>query len=76
MTKNVLHLTAQKYFRSFFYRATTPLGYHNVKIVGDLQCQFPAYICDVAKTLDDLLLLDDPRLYQVCEPVLPEELPW
>ena len=27
------------------------------------------------KTLDDLLLLGDPRLYQVCEPVLPEELP-
>jgi peptide deformylase len=27
------------------------------------------------KTLDDLLLLGDPRLYQVCEPVLPAELP-
>ncbi|MDB5154095.1 MAG: peptide deformylase [Mucilaginibacter sp.] len=27
------------------------------------------------KTLDDLLLLGDPRLYQVCEPVLPDELP-
>lgn len=27
------------------------------------------------KTLDDLLLLGDPRLYQVCGPVLPEELP-
>ena len=27
------------------------------------------------KTLDDLLLLGDPRLYQVCEPVLQEELP-
>jgi peptide deformylase len=27
------------------------------------------------KTLDDLLLLGDPRLYQICEPVLPEELP-
>ena len=27
------------------------------------------------KTLDDLLLLGDPRLYQVCDPVLPEELP-
>lgn len=27
------------------------------------------------KTLDDLLLLGDPRLYQVCEPVLPKELP-
>jgi peptide deformylase len=26
------------------------------------------------KTLDDLLLLGDPRLYQVCEPVLPEEV--
>jgi peptide deformylase len=26
------------------------------------------------KTLDDLLLLGDPRLYQICEPVLPEEL--
>jgi len=27
------------------------------------------------KTLDDLLLLGDPRLYQICEPVLPDELP-
>jgi peptide deformylase len=27
------------------------------------------------KNIDDLLLLGDPRLYQVCEPVLPEELP-
>ncbi|MDB5141550.1 MAG: peptide deformylase [Mucilaginibacter sp.] len=27
------------------------------------------------KTLDDLLLLGDPRLYRVCEPVLPAELP-
>ena len=27
------------------------------------------------KTLDDLLLLGDPRLYEVCEPVLKEELP-
>ncbi len=27
------------------------------------------------KTLDDLLLLGDPRLYQVSDPVLPEELP-
>jgi peptide deformylase len=27
------------------------------------------------KTLDDLLLLGDPRLYQVCDPVLPDELP-
>jgi peptide deformylase len=27
------------------------------------------------KTLDDLLLLGDPRLYQVCNPVLPDELP-
>jgi peptide deformylase len=27
------------------------------------------------KTLDDLLLLGDPRLYQVCEPVLPAEFP-
>jgi peptide deformylase len=27
------------------------------------------------KTLNDLLLLGDPRLYEVCEPVLPEELP-
>jgi len=27
------------------------------------------------KTLDDLLLLGDPRLYQICEPVLSEELP-
>jgi peptide deformylase len=27
------------------------------------------------KTLDDFLLLGDPRLYQVCEPVLPAELP-
>lgn len=27
------------------------------------------------KTLDDLLLLGDLRLYQVCEPILPEELP-
>jgi peptide deformylase len=27
------------------------------------------------KTLDDLLLLGDPRLYQVCEPVLRDELP-
>jgi len=27
------------------------------------------------KTLNDLLLLGDPRLYQVCEPVLKEELP-
>ena len=27
------------------------------------------------KTLDDLLLLGDPRLYQVCDPVLPGELP-
>ncbi|MFN8354614.1 MAG: peptide deformylase [Spirosomataceae bacterium] len=26
------------------------------------------------KTLSDLLLLGDPRLYQVCEPVLPTEL--
>lgn len=28
----------------------------------------------VMKTLDDLLLLGDPRLYQVCEPVLQTEL--
>lgn len=27
------------------------------------------------KTLDDLLLLGDPRLYQVCDPVLPNEHP-
>jgi len=27
------------------------------------------------KTLEDLLLLGDPRLYQICEPVLPEEFP-
>ena len=27
------------------------------------------------KSLDDLLLLGDPRLYQICEPILPEELP-
>ena len=27
------------------------------------------------KTIDDLLLLGDTRLYQVCEPVLPAELP-
>lgn len=27
------------------------------------------------KTLDDLLLLGDPRLYQISEPVLPDELP-
>jgi len=27
------------------------------------------------KTLKDLLLLGDPRLYAVCEPVLPSELP-
>jgi len=27
------------------------------------------------KTLDDLLLLGDPRLYQVCEPVLQTDLP-
>ena len=27
------------------------------------------------KTLDDLLLLGDPRLYQVCDPVLPSEQP-
>jgi len=27
------------------------------------------------KTLDDLLLLGDPRLYEMCKPVLPEELP-
>ena len=27
------------------------------------------------KTLNDLLLLGDPRLYEVCEPVLQEELP-
>ena len=27
------------------------------------------------KTLNDLLLLGDPRLYEVCEPVLKEELP-
>ncbi|MBS1528850.1 MAG: peptide deformylase [Bacteroidetes bacterium] len=27
------------------------------------------------KTLDDLLLLGDPRLYEVCEPVLQSELP-
>ena len=27
------------------------------------------------KTLDDLLLLGDPRLYQVCEPVYQHELP-
>ncbi len=27
------------------------------------------------KTLDDLLLLGDPRLYRVCEPVLKDELP-
>ncbi|MGZ3756776.1 MAG: peptide deformylase [Mucilaginibacter sp.] len=26
------------------------------------------------KTLNDLLLLGDPRLYEICEPVLPEEL--
>jgi peptide deformylase len=26
------------------------------------------------KTIDDLLLLGDPRLYQVCQPVLPDEL--
>jgi peptide deformylase len=28
------------------------------------------------KTLDDLLLLGDPRLYQVCEPVYQHELPF
>jgi len=27
------------------------------------------------KTLQDLLLLGDPRLYEKCDPVLPEELP-
>jgi len=27
------------------------------------------------KTIDDLLLLGDPRLYETCEPVLEEELP-
>ena len=27
------------------------------------------------KTLNDLLLLGDPRLYEICEPVLREELP-
>jgi peptide deformylase len=27
----------------------------------------------MAKSLDDLLLLGDPRLYEVCEPVLPSE---
>jgi peptide deformylase len=27
------------------------------------------------KTLDDLLLLGDPRLYQVCDSILPPELP-
>lgn len=27
------------------------------------------------KTLNDLLLLGDPRLYETCAPVLPEELP-
>ena len=27
------------------------------------------------KTLNELLLLGDPRLYEICEPVLPEELP-
>jgi peptide deformylase len=27
------------------------------------------------KTLNDLLLLGDPRLYEVCQPVLPDELP-
>src|SRR6201999_2458585 len=27
------------------------------------------------KTLDNLLLLGDPRLYQVCEPISPAELP-
>ena len=27
------------------------------------------------KTLKDLLLLGDPRLYEMCEPVLPSELP-
>lgn len=27
------------------------------------------------KTLDDLLLLGDPRLYETCTPVVPEELP-
>lgn len=27
------------------------------------------------KTLNDLLLLGDPRLYEICEPVLHEELP-
>jgi peptide deformylase len=29
----------------------------------------------MAKTLKDLLLLGDPGLYTVCDPVLPEELP-
>ena len=29
----------------------------------------------MAKTLKDLLLLGDPRLYEVCEPVTKEELP-
>jgi peptide deformylase len=29
----------------------------------------------IMKTLTDLLLLGDPRLYQTCDPVLPEELP-
>jgi peptide deformylase len=28
------------------------------------------------KTIDDLLLLGDPRLYQMCEPVLQTELPF
>jgi len=33
------------------------------------------YFALVMKNIDDLLLLGDPRLYQVCEPVLYEELP-
>jgi len=33
------------------------------------------YFALVMKNINDLLLLGDPRLYQVCEPVLYEELP-
>lgn len=29
----------------------------------------------IMKTIDDLLLLGDPRLYQICEPVYKDELP-
>ena len=40
-------------------------------------CNKPGYllILPLMKTIADLLLLGDPRLYQVCEPVLKAELP-